>query len=179
MRRAAALGLVVVLAAGACGFSTKKSTTTTTIATTSPAPAATTSTTAPDLTPPTASAEIAGTAVTITAVGHVLNVDGVSSIASPLTPAQEVPNPALQHYPTTGGVPVVITFHTDWPLSAVHVQLAMTPVHPLESVMVSSTDTFVLPTSPPEPSGNYVYSITGTWPEGVVTYYLIVDLKDR
>jgi hypothetical protein len=179
MRRAAALGLIVILAAGACGSSSKKSSTTTTVTTASPAPAATTSTTDPDLTPPTASAQIAGTTVTITAVGHVLNVGGVSSIASPLTPAQELPNPALQHYTTTGGDPVVITFHTDWPLSAVHVQLAMTPVHPLESVMVSSTDTFVLPTSPPQPAGNYVYSITGTWPQGVVTYYLIVDLKAK
>ncbi|MEO8745714.1 MAG: hypothetical protein ABI334_06825 [Candidatus Dormiibacterota bacterium] len=69
-----------------------------------------------------------------------------------------------------------INFHANSQPKSFNVQLMQGPTAKGLTVDASGPQTFHLGVSPPAAAGLYLYSVTGTWAEGDVSFYLTIQL---
>lgn len=125
---------------------------------------------------PTASANLHGVTVDLPRGSYCWTSGGHGECADSAGPEALLKTDYLKPYRTPGGFDVEISFHSATQPSTFNVQLFQSPDGKVGPVKESSTPTFSLGASPPAASGMYVYVVTGTWPEGDVSFFLAVDL---
>jgi hypothetical protein len=81
----------------------------------------------------------------------------------------------LKPYRTAGGFDALVNFKTASQPVGFHVEL-QTPDGKVRTVPESAPHSFSVAMIPREAAGTYVYVVTGTWPEGNVAFYLVLDL---
>ena len=81
----------------------------------------------------------------------------------------------LKPYRTAGGYRVQIAYDSQSPPGSTRIDLITAPTGRGGEVRQSAPLAFDLPVIPAEGPGIYVYSITGTWKEGDVSFLLALD----
>jgi len=81
----------------------------------------------------------------------------------------------LKPYSTAGGFDVQIVFHPLGPLHSFTVDLVHGPGSP-SAIATTAPQTFAQPHVHNDKAGVYVYAVSGTWPEGEVTFFLALNV---
>jgi len=81
----------------------------------------------------------------------------------------------LRPYQTTGGFDVRVTFQSKSELRSFRVERVKSPLG-TATEPPTAAQSFHLPAVPGAPAGLYVYMVTGTWPQGDVSFFLPVEL---
>jgi len=78
----------------------------------------------------------------------------------------------LEPYRTAGGISARVVFSAEPNTSSFRLLRGPPGAAPLQGSRASIS----IPTAPPEPTGTYIYDVTGIWPEGRVDFYLSIQL---
>lgn len=81
----------------------------------------------------------------------------------------------LKPHRTAGGYRVHIAFHSSSPPISSRIELVKAPGGNSGAVKEPAPLAFDLPVIPSEGTGVYVYLVTGTWREGSVSFFLVLD----
>src|SRR5262249_40028060 len=124
---------------------------------------------------PTASANLHWATVNLPRGSYCWNSGGQGACADSASVDVLFQSGYLKPYRTAGGYRVQIAFHsTSTPINS-KIELLKTPSGHLGAVQESAPLAFDLPVIPREGAGVYVYLVTGTWKDGSVTFFLVLD----
>ena len=82
----------------------------------------------------------------------------------------------LKPYATAGGYDIQIVFHPLFQLRRFTVDLVYGPGSP-SAIATTAPRTFAQPQVQDDEAGVYVYAVSGTWPEGDVTFFLTLKVS--
>ncbi|OLC49375.1 MAG: hypothetical protein AUH80_01505 [Chloroflexi bacterium 13_1_40CM_4_65_16] len=82
----------------------------------------------------------------------------------------------LKPYATAGGYDIQIVFHPLFQLRRFTVDLVYGPGSP-SAIATTAPRTFAQPQVQDDEAGVYVYAVSGTWPEGDVTFFLALKVS--
>jgi hypothetical protein len=124
---------------------------------------------------PTASANLHWATVNLPRGTYCWNSGGHGACADSAPPDLLLQNGYLKPYRTAGGYRVQIAFRSRSAPIHSTIGLLSAPNGGSGAVKESASLAFDLPVVPSHGPGMYVYLVTGTWTEGSVSFYLVLD----
>jgi len=131
----------------------------------------------PDGSPlPTATAELYGASIELPRGSYCWNSGGHAACADSPRAETLLRMGDLKPYATAGGYDIQIVFHPLFQLRRFTVDLVYGPGSP-SAIATTAPRTFAQPQVQDDEAGVYVYAVSGTWPEGDVTFFLALKVS--
>jgi hypothetical protein len=124
---------------------------------------------------PTASAYLHWATVDLPRGGYCWFTAGQGTCADTPGPDVLLRNGYLKPYRTAGGYRAQVVFHSSSAHTSSKIEMIMSPSGRRSAVTEPAPLAFDLPVIPSQGPGVYVYLVTGTWKEGTIGFFLVLD----